>query len=319
MGTKNNLSKRGKRDARFPVSAVTVNWNAGGIILRCLESIRNSVGFSPLMVVVDNGSSDHSPDKIHEAFPEAVILRNAINEGYAMATNQGIRYALGAGAEYVLLLDSDAYLADNCISMLHRVAEGHHDAGIISPRICDARQEDVIWYDGGTVNRWGDTVHRNMGRLASGLDKQNKEAVHSIDFATGCCMLIRSTILQSIGLFDENFFAYGEDADLSFRCRDGGFNILHEERALVWHYQSEATKKNRGKWFRDYYTTRNRFYLMRKRLRGEKWLTFLSYALIRHILIPIFYHALTGRGKRCMAVFRGMRDFVLNKSGKVYA
>jgi GT2 family glycosyltransferase len=137
-------------------------------------------------------------------------------------------------------------------------------------------------------------------------------------FATGCAMLVRSEVFDIVGFFDEAYFAYSEDADLCLRARANGFTIVHNPRALVTHYPSAATIKNEGKWFRDYYVTRNSFMFGRRHWSGMRRIMFYGYSVVIGFFTPVIYFALTGQLRRIGAVMLGVIDFVRGKDGKRY-
>jgi hypothetical protein len=132
-------------------------------------------------------------------------------------------------------------------------------------------------------------------------------------------MLVKKEVFEAVGLFDEDYFVYCEDADFSFRARSAGFRIVHVPSAVTWHHQSMDTKKNRGKWFRDYYATRNKLLLIRRQTRGFRWFLFLGYFAVKHLFVPSLYYALTAQFRRIAAIVSGVSDFISKRFGERYA
>jgi GT2 family glycosyltransferase len=300
------------------ITCVVLNWNGNSEILKCAESLQASKGVTLDIVVVDNGSRDDSVPLLEKGFPEVHIIRHSRNIGLSRARNEAIRWALERNSAFVFLIDDDAYVSQECLRLLLEVTMTSHDIGIVTPRILDGKTEDKIWFDGGFTNLFGDTVHRNMRKrvgLPGGIDPL---ATFEEEFASGCSMLIRREVFETVGLFNEEYFVYSEDADFSFRSREQGFKILHVPSASAWHHQSSDTKRNKGKWFRDYYVTRNKLLLVRGQKRGLGWILFLGYFGVRHLLIPIGYFLLTAQFKRISAVISGVVDFVCGRFGERY-
>jgi GT2 family glycosyltransferase len=270
------------------------------------------------MIVVDNGSTDGSPDEIRSLFPDATVLGLSLNAGPSRARNLAVGKALEAGSDFVFFLDDDAFCAADCLALLVNAARSSSGVAVVTPRILDARRKDVIWYDGGRITRSGDTRHDNLGKHIGDLSATSAE-IRAVDFASLCAMLVKRETFEHVGLFDEAFFVYCEDSDFSFRARACGFTILHVPTALAWHDQSSDTKSNRGKWFRDYYVTRNTLLLMRKHLRGARKIVFAAHFAAARILIPLSYFLLRAEFSRARATITGAADFFRGRVGERYS
>jgi GT2 family glycosyltransferase len=299
-------------------ACIVLNWNGGREIERCLQSLQETEGQSPGIIVVDNGSTDGSLTMIEDQFPSIHIIRLPRNAGLACARNEAVRWTMTKDFAYLFFVDDDAFVSPQCLPSLIAAAEASPSIGIVTPRILGAEDKDILWFDGGLVNIFGDTVHVNMGKHGSSLDMK-EDALIEHDFATGCCMLVRQDVFKAIGLFDEDYFIYSEDADFSFRARNAGYRIVHVPSARAWHQQSADTRRNRGKWFRDYYATRNRLLLIQRRIHGFKWLVFLGYFVVRYLVVAMTYFLVTLQFRRIQAVAQGVSDFVGGRFGERYA
>jgi GT2 family glycosyltransferase len=304
------------RDER--ITSVVLNWNGNGEILRCAESLRGSKGVTLDIVVIDNGSTDQSVPLLEKRFPQVHIIRHSQNIGLARARNEAICWALEKNSAYVFFIDDDAYVSADCLRLLLEATTTSPNIGIVTPRILDGKRRDKIWFDGGFTNLFGDTFHRNMRKTIDLLGEIDPQATLEEEFGSGCSMLVRREVFDTVGLFNEEYFVYSEDADFSFRARKLGFKILHVPSATAWHHQSSDTKRNKGKWFRDYYLTRNKLLLVRRQKQGLGWILFLGYFGLRHLLIPVGYFLLTAQFKRISAVILGVVDFVSGRFGERY-
>jgi GT2 family glycosyltransferase len=296
------------------IACVVLDWNGGRDTERCIISLLSSENVAIDILVVDNASSDGTPDRLVNLFPQITIFRQQSNLGVAKGFNLGIEWAMAKGHRAVFFLNNDATVHKDCLSTMKQLLDADHSLGIVSPRIIDGTQPGKMWFDGGKQNAFGDPVHMGFSQLI-GLQIGNRTE----DFATGCAMLVRAHVFEDVGGFGEQFFAYSEDVDFSHRARKHGWRILHVPRANVVHYPSSATKRNRGKWFRDYYVTRNKLLLLRNELSGTAWLTFLLYFGVRYVLVPSCFFLATAQFKRLGAVYCGVYDFVLRRFGRRYS
>ncbi len=201
------------------VAAVVVGWNRFDDTRRCLELLHASE--SPQSVVlVDNGSSDGSPERLSLLFPDAQIVRSPRNLGFAGGANLGIREALRSGAAFVWLLNNDAEAEPGTSQALVAEAERDTRVGVVG---------GVIYGRGGRIHTWGGGTigWTGVARLAAGPGP--------LDYVSGACMLLRRGLLEELGGFDERFFFYYEDADLCRRARAAGWRLAVAPAARVVH------------------------------------------------------------------------------------
>lgn len=298
------------------IACIILNWNGGATIRSCVESVHSSAGVQVQILVVDNGSVDGSLDECQQLYSDIHIMSLENNVGLAAARNIGIRWAIERGFPLVLFIDDDATVDTATLKELAASLLRNPDNGVVTPRIFSGNGTGVIWYDGGKLGWFGQPVHRNMWR------RENEVGAGGIvesAFATGCCMMTRTEVLKEVGLLDEEFFVYGEDVDFSFRVRAGGFKVLHLPSASAWHMQSSDTKANRGKWFRDYYVTRNNFLLFRKHYLGMRRLKANMCWFIFGGSVPLVYFLLTLQPLRAKAVVSGVIDYMTGRFGKRFA
>lgn len=215
------------------VSILILNWNGKTDTIACLQSLRTLHYANVEIVLVDNGSSDHSAEDIHQQFPQVTLLQNTENLGFVGGNNQGIRYALSRGSEYLLLLNNDTLVDPDFLSSLMRTAEKYPDIGMLNPIIYYSNSTN-IWFCGGKIN-WENGVTSHL----MDLDRAYylPEYDHSIlsEYATGCALLTRSEVIRQIGLLDPRFFAYYEDTDWSVRCQKAGWKTVVVPTAKIWH------------------------------------------------------------------------------------
>ncbi len=194
-------------------------------------------------------------------FPEISIISSPINLKFGKGTNLGISYALEQNFEYVLLLNNDATLAPDSLCVLLGFMEP--GIGITAPLIYFTSHPDRIWSVGGKTHRW--TLEQSND-FSNQRDPGNLPIIIEQDFVTGCCMLISREALNLVGLFDEAFEFYYEDADLCLRIRQAGLRILVITTAKAWHKVS-ASSGGSGSPNQRYWLSRSSIYFFRKHAR----------------------------------------------------
>ena len=295
------------------VFVTILNYNGNKDTRNCLNSLEelNIADFELNVVVVDNASREKfNEDKKYQKF-NLKIIRSEENLGFSGGQNLGIKFALDNGADYVVILNNDVILDKNLIIELLKTFD-EKDCGIVSPKIYFAKghefhkdrykqdeQGRVIWYAGGQVD-WQNVIASHIG--VDEVDKGQYSSVEEIDFASGCCELIKREVFGKAGFFDDRYFLYYEDNDLSQRVKKQGFKIYYQPKAILWHLNAGSAGGS-GSSLQDYYITRNRL------LFGFSYATLRTkIALFRESLKNIF----SGRPWQK----KGALDFYLRRFGK---
>lgn len=244
------------------IAVVIPNWNGKDFIGPCLASLEAQTT-KVQIVVVDNGSTDGSVDYITSEFPGVHCIVLEKNTGFTGGVNRGIEYALSHGCKYVALFNNDAVATKDWVAQLVRAAEKHQDAGIITGKFM---RSDKLHIDstGDTLSTYGLPFPRGRNEKDTG----QFDTGEYIFGATGGASLYRSTMLQKIGLFDEDFFAYYEDGDISFRAQMAGWRVYYEPLAVAYH-KVGATSSRMGSFAR-YHSVKNIILLYNRNMPG--WL-----------------------------------------------
>jgi GT2 family glycosyltransferase len=216
------------------VSVVLLNWCAEAVddTVACVESLRKSTYPIDDVIVVDNGSPPEVGTQLAARLEGVTLIRTEQNLGFTGGNNRGIEHALAAGSEYVWVLNNDTVVEPDCIGELVAVAESTDNVGAVGAKILYYDHPDRVWFAGGDVS-----LVRGVGvhRRESELDAHQGGDVEEVGFLTGCCMLLPAEVLRSVGGFEEDFFAYVEDVELSLRLRAAGFRLLYQPRARLHH------------------------------------------------------------------------------------
>ncbi|HUI77747.1 MAG TPA: glycosyltransferase family 2 protein [Bryobacteraceae bacterium] len=218
------------------ISVVVVNWNRKELLRACLNSLKRQEGVPFEVIVVDNGSSDGSADMAERDFGTHVI-RNTENRGFCAANNQGIEVARG---EFIGLLNNDAEAEPGWLAALWRACTEAPDVGMAASKI-------VVWEDPGVIDKAGHLIFpdgQNRGRGSGARDRGQFDRQEEVLWPDGCAALYRKAMLDQIGGFDEDFFAYGDDAELGLRARIAGWRCLYTPQAVVRHHRGSTLGKD---------------------------------------------------------------------------
>lgn len=261
------------------IGVVIVNWNGCLVTQETLSDLRqiHLPDYEVQLYLVDNGSTDNSVAHFR-GDPGLELIELERNTGFSYGTNTGIRRALAVGCEYILLLNNDVYLTPDFLALLIDWLVSTPGAGIATPKIRYAEPKQMIWYGSG-VFRWPRLLGGMVG--LDEIDRGQYDQPQIVDFATGCCMLVKREVFENIGLLDEDFPFYQEDVDFCIRAANAGFEIWYRPEALIWHRVSHSTADNQPR--RIYLYAQSRFIFFGKHIRGLRWFPVLGMELIRFI------------------------------------
>jgi GT2 family glycosyltransferase len=218
------------------ISVVIVNWNRRELLRACLESVRKQAGAEFETIVVDNGSADGSADLAEHAFGCRVI-RNRENRGFCAANNQGIAAARG---EFIALLNNDAEAAPNWLAALYSALETRPGAGMAASKV-------LVHEDPRRIDKVGHLIYldgQNRGRGTGAIDSGQFDRLEECLWPDGCAAMYRKRMLDEIGGFDEDFFAYADDAELGLRARIAGWTAVYVPDAVVRHHRGATLGKD---------------------------------------------------------------------------
>lgn len=291
-----------------PLAVVVVNWNGLKDLQDCLRSLTDTEYPGLRIIMVDNGSEDDSVAWTAANFPEIEILATGENLRWAGGNNAALRQLLEESYPgYVLLLNNDTLVPEGSMRRLVQAMEDDPRAWAATPRICFASDPARVWYDGGRVGRLtGWVKHHGIRRLAGKLKNQNRY----VDYGTGCALLLKPGLTQKMGLLDEQYHFYGEDADYSLRITADGGKILHVPLALVLHKVSSSVGRQspRRAWLR----SRSHVRLLKTHWPRHWWpvlTVFQGVFLAGHSAWNLWI----GRPDTAFAVWKGALDEIRNK------
>jgi GT2 family glycosyltransferase len=239
---------------RPEVSAIVLNYEGKGVVEEAVESLLAQRGPRLETIVVDNGSCDGSDAEVEGRFKDRVrLIRAGRNLGYGAGNNLGLREAVG---RHVVLLNNDAVAAPGFVEALVAAAEAGPRVGMVAAKVLDYEQRDRIDTVGHLL--YPDGLNRGRGRLET--DRGQYDACRTALFPSGAAGLYRREMLDEIGRFDEDFFLYGDDAELGLRGRVAGWDCALAPGAVAFHRYSRSA----GAWspLKAFYVERNRVFVL---------------------------------------------------------
>jgi hypothetical protein len=252
---------------------IVPNWNGADSLVDCLDSLR-AQSLKAHIIVVDNGSVDGSVALVEEKYPEVELIQHLRNEGFAGGVNAGFGRAIERGATYVAAFNNDAVADKHWLGELVAYLDKHPKTGIATCKLLTADGQ-ALDSTGDYYTVWG--LPYPCGRGEQNLDKYDHQT--DIFAASGGASLYRVSMLEQVGLFDERFFAYYEDVDLSFRAQLAGWKVAYVPTAKAYHAIGATSGRIRG--FTTYQTLKNLPMLLlknvpRKYLWRVSWRFFIA-------------------------------------------
>jgi GT2 family glycosyltransferase len=288
------------------LAVVVLSWNGRDLTrdtLASLAACRMPEGWRLHTLVVDNASSDGSPQMVHDEFPGVELLALAENRRFAGGNNVGVARALESGADAVMLLNNDVVADPGLMEKLLAALAEDPRAGAVTPLIYFAPPTDRIWYAGG---RCRPALAHSSHRGIRERDHGQYRALEETGYLTGCCLLATSEAWRRVGLLDERYFIYAEDADWSLRARAAGFRLLFVPTARLWHRVSASSGGALNPW-KVYQRLRANVTLWSRHARGLARLTWLPALLAQQAAYALLLLA-RGHTASAAAVPRALWD-----------
>ena len=283
------------------LAIIIVNWKQYDLTKKCLLSINKTKFNNYKIILVDNESSEKKLNVLLNDFNNLKVIQNKLNLGFGVANNQAITYALDKNYDYVMLLNNDTEVDQNFISPLINCIKNNNSIGGVQPLIMNYNKRDSIWSAGGYINKFFGNTTTNKS-LEKKLD---------LDWITGCCMLLKTEVIEKTKLLDENFFAYYEDVDWSLRIKDLGYSLQLVETSLIYHHGSissnNSTSEGRLSAYVHYLNFKNHIYFLRKHIEKFNFFGVVLYQLMKLISYSIYF-ILRFRFNKLKIIYKGLND-----------
>lgn len=297
------------------VAIILLNWNGWKDTIDCIKSFEKVSYPNFQIIVVDNGSSDDSVNKLSKIKYPIKLIKTGKNLGFAGGNNVGIRHALKSGAEYVMLLNNDTTVDKKFLDIFVNYAEKNPKVGALTGKIYYFSDPGKFWFAGAEKGKLGEMPgHRGYNEQDIG---QYNRAMQTA-LVSGCLFFTRAKALRTVGLLDDNFFWSYEDADWTDRFKKANFECIYLPKAVIWHKVSSSTSNYFSPLFL-YYEEKGRLLWQSKNIPeftiSDKIMQSVSY------LWQTWQHAKNNhqstKNRLCLIASRiiGVMDYLLHKMG----
>ena len=290
-----------------PVALILLNWNTPVHTANCISSIKRYCDERSFdIIVADNGSADDSIAILKSKFPNLIYIENKENLGFAEGNNRGLIFSIEKGYTYSLIINTDTEVDEDIVSKLVQHLNQHSKAAAVQPAIFWMHKRSIVWNGEGSFNKV-------LGVTSSGTKVSTQNTYKSVEWLTGCCMLIRNSALTKSGLFNKKFFLYYEDVELSFRMRSKGYELHYLPSCKMYHEAGVSAKvaapKQEG--FLSpvihYYISRNHLWFLRRYGKPVFFPVNILYNASYYAALW-FYFKLRGRKEKARFLVKGLKE-----------
>lgn len=235
------------------ISVVILSWNDQKYLAECLESLMHSTKRTMEIIVVDNASTDGSPEMVAERFPMVKLIRNRENLGFPKGNNIGIQASRG---KYVYLLNSDVKVLEGCMDALADYLDAQPDVGMIGPRILNGdmthqsscRKFPTLWNNFCMMSGLAGAFKGSRSFSGEHMFYFKGDRLMDVNVLVGCFWAVRRAAMDQFGLLDEGFFMYAEDLDWCERCWKSGWRVVFYPEVAAIHYRGGSSAKQDPVW-----------------------------------------------------------------------
>jgi GT2 family glycosyltransferase len=285
------------------LAVIILNWNAAADTIRCAQYVGKWERLRPGIWIVDNASTDNSAELILRECPYVRLIRNPTNLGFAGGNNRGIAESLAESSTSILLLNNDAFIEEDDVTLLVDTLRADDRIGFVGPLLFDADKKDRLLAAGGR-----DPVrhhHSHILKLTPG------EPIRVVEYVPGTVVLGRADLFRTVGFLDEDYFFTMEVADLCVRARQRGYLSVVDARARAFHALSRSSSLRET--LHAYYIIRNRFLFIRRFYARQKVLFYGFWTL--YSLALSLKVRLTGKPAAARAIWMGLVDGLRGRFG----
>lgn len=261
------------------VSIIILNYNAGDLLLECVESLLNTRHGNYEILVVDNASKDNSHKRCKEKFPIVNIIENTENRGYCEGNNVGMRLAKGT---YVVILNPDAIVDPDWLNGLIQGYETYGE-GLYQPKFLTTSDHSILMSSGNMIQIFGFGYSRGKGQI----DTKQFEKHEVVGFASGTCLFTHIDVIKKIGMFDSFLFAYLDDMDLGWRALLLGIRSHYIPESIVYHPPEGFSFKWSN--YKFYLLERNRLYCLFTHYSYSTLFRMMPALFLTELAIILFY------------------------------
>jgi GT2 family glycosyltransferase len=288
-----------------PVALILLNWNTPQHTANCILSVQQYCDVALFdIVVVDNGSTDNSLILLKAQFPNLIYIDNKENLGFAEGNNKGLTYSIKNGYSYSLVMNTDTLVDEDIIAKLSVHLDNYSHATAVQPAIYWMHDKTQLWNGESSFNTL-------LGTTSSSTKIAEHNDVKTVEWVTGCCMMIRNAALIMNGGFNKRFFLYYEDVELSFRLRASGYELHYLPSCKMYHEAGVSAKveKKEGSLspIIHYYISRNHIWFLR--LHGKPIFYPINIIYNGFYYLSLFvYFKIRGRNEKARQLIKGIKE-----------
>jgi GT2 family glycosyltransferase len=286
------------------ISVIILNWNAAEDTLHCIRAVDTWRSLQPSLWVVDNASSDGSPDIIAHKASHVHLIRNATNQGFAGGNNRGIEAALRESQAPLLLLNNDAHIAESAVTTLLETLDSGPDIGFVGPLLYSESVPPQLLSAGGRS-----PIHHHHSHITA---IPQSEVPFTVEYVPGTVLLMKPAALKVTGALKEDYFFTMEVAELCMRAARHGYRSVIDPRAQATH-ALEARPSQLRKTLYAYYIVRNRFLLIRD-LKPQPLIGFYAVWTLYSLALTLKLRV-TGENQAAQAIWLGLQDGLQGRFG----
>ncbi|WP_254279325.1 glycosyltransferase family 2 protein [Haloarcula marina] len=301
------------------VVAVVLNWNNYDDTAACLDSLAD-LAYSDLEVVlVDNGSTDGSSERLDAEFPDVDVLYTGENLGFGAGNNVGIRHARERGADYVWILNNDVLVPDaDLLADLVAAMEADPTVGVLTPTVTAYPETDAVWFERGYLNPWtGNAGHEGFRNWYvdghGGVPEPDDEGLLDNDYLPFCSALVRTDVFDAVGLYPEEYFLYYGDVNYSARIRRAGYRLATDTATEIYHRESASSDGPLSATL-SYYLARNRWVFYRR--SGDAVYPTFFLLFWWWLFVEGMYRCLHGEFESARALLEGTAAGIRGETGR---
>jgi len=286
------------------VIAITLNWNGREMTLDCVESLLECQYPKLEIIVVDNGSSDGTPEAVRARFPDVTVIENGKNLGYSKGFNRGIDHAMGRGAEYLLILNNDTRIDPLAVDELVEVAKSDDKIGFVTGKVYSFDEPQRLQTVGNHNHPWN-LVGGHVGM--NEMDEGQYDEIMDYDFIDDVFWLVRREVVEKVGMYDPEFFLYFENTDWCARARRAGFRLVYTPMAKLWHKGSMSSGGGTNP-VNTFWMARNRYPFMWRNGSASQRFRFIFEQFFRSIPLTVIARVITGKMTLILPFLKGQLD-----------
>lgn len=286
------------------ISIIIVNYSGKKFLKDCFNSLKNINYNNFEVIMVDNGSTDDSVKYVKSSFPWVRVIQNEKNLGFAQGNNIGIKASRG---EYILFLNNDTIVEPDFLIELVKIIESNPSIGVCQSKLLLMDDKNMLDSVGSFLTQWGFISFEGVYERDNGQYDKYRE-VFSVK---GVSMIVRRKVLEEVGIFDSDFFAYFEESDLCWRAWLGGYKVAFVPWSIVYH-KFGGTSTDLGLPFVYYHSYKNRICSLIKNLNMKNLINFLPIHIILCIGISFYYIFRKLQMRKGLAILKAIMWTIIN-------